>query len=88
MVDCNNHLTMITVRYRNQLKLGNVSDHDFPTFCYQGEFCNPDNLQMGLFRGTFLMQVRNTISSEQRQAFIQFVQVLLSDLHRASIGLE
>ena len=79
---------MIAVRYRNELKLGNVSDQDFPMFCYQGEFCNPDNLQMGLFRGTFLMRVRSTISSEQTQGFIHFVQVLSSDLHGAIIGLE
>ena len=56
---------MITVRYRNDLKLGNVSDQDFPTFCYAGEACFPENLQWGLFKGTFLMRVRNIISSEQ-----------------------
>ena len=50
---------MIAVRYLNELKLGNVSDEDFPTFCYEDGFCDPLDIEAGLFRGTFLLRVRN-----------------------------
>ena len=57
-------LLMIAIRYIKGLKLGNVSDEDFPAFCYESSVCDPHNLEQGLFKGTFLQRVRSTISSE------------------------
>jgi hypothetical protein len=50
---------MIAIRYLNELKLGNISDEDFPTFCYEDDFCDPLDIEAGLFRGTFLLRVCN-----------------------------
>jgi len=80
---------IITIRYINELKLGNISDEDIPTFCYKSGSCNLENLKLGLFKGTFLLHVRNTISgsSEHKNSIVFFTDVL-SDLHRAIVSIE
>jgi len=78
---------MITVRYIDELKLGNISDEDIPTFCYESGFCDLGNLELGLFKGTFLLRVRNTISSEHKHSIV-FITDVSSNLHRAIIGIE
>jgi len=78
---------MITVRYINELKLGNISDKDIPTFCYESSFCDLGNLELGLFKGTFLLCVRNTISSEHKHSII-FITDVSSNLHWAIIGIK
>ena len=78
---------MITVRYINELRLGNILDEDFPTFCYEFGICNPENLKLGLFKGLFLQHVRNTISSEHKHSIV-FITDFSSNLHWASICFE
>ena len=78
---------MIAVRYINELKLGNVSDEDFPTFCYESGICDSADLEQGLFKGTFLQRVRSTVSSEHNH-LVSFITDIPTDIHRASIGFE
>ena len=78
---------MIAVRYIDELKLGNISDEDIPTFCYESSSCDLGNITRGLFKGTFLLRVRNTISSEHKHSIV-FITDVPSNLHRASIGIE
>lgn len=78
---------MIAVRYLNELKLGNVSDEDFPAFCYESSFCDPKNIELGLFKGIFLQRVRNTILSEHKHSII-FITDISSNFHRARICFE
>jgi hypothetical protein len=78
---------MIAVRYLNELKLGNVSDEDFPAFCYESSFCDPNNIELGLFKGTFLRRVRNTISSEHKNSTI-FITDISANFHGARICFE
>ena len=67
---------MIAVRYLDVLKLGKISDEDIPTFCYESGSCDLANITLGLFKGTFLLRVRNTISSGNKHSigFRRFVE--------------
>jgi hypothetical protein len=78
---------MITVRYINELKLGNFSDEDFPTFCYESGICDRDNIEQGLFKGIFLQRVRRTISSEHKHLVV-FITDISTDIHWASVSFE
>ena len=78
---------MITIRYINELKLGNISDEDIPTFCYESSSCNLDKLELGLFKGTFLLRMHNTILSEDRYSIVFITDVSLN-LHWAIISIK
>lgn len=78
---------MITIRYINELKLGNVSDEDIPTFCYESGTCDLEQLELGLFKGTFLLRVRNTISSEHKNSIV-FITDISSNIHGAIISIK
>jgi hypothetical protein len=60
------HLTFVFFRYINELKQGNISDEDWPIFCYENEACDPDNLEKGLFRGIYLLRVHISFASFRR----------------------
>ncbi|KAI0281345.1 hypothetical protein BC826DRAFT_923149 [Russula brevipes] len=36
--------------------MGNVSDEDWPIFCYENEWCDGEDLETGLFRGIYLLR--------------------------------
>jgi len=51
------HLIIFAFSYIKQLRLGNVSDEDWPAFCYEDHQCDPEDLEKGLFRGLYLLRV-------------------------------
>ncbi|KAI9512239.1 hypothetical protein F5148DRAFT_1146280 [Russula earlei] len=42
------------LKYIKELQLGNVSDEDWPSFSYENEQCDPEDLKKGLFQGIYL----------------------------------
>jgi hypothetical protein len=78
---------MITIRYINELKLGNISDKDIPTFCYKSSSCNLEKLNLGLFKGTFLLRMRNTILLEHKNSIV-FITDISLNLHRAIVSIK
>lgn len=57
-------LTLFTFRYIKELRLGKLSDEDWPVFCYQDGQCDPEDLEKGLFRGIYLLRVCAIFSFE------------------------
>jgi hypothetical protein len=79
---------VIAARYLDELKLGNVSDEDFLTFCYKASICDPDDLEQGLFKGTFLQHVCIMISLEHGHLVDIFDTDISMNLYWTSICFE
>jgi hypothetical protein len=78
---------MISIRYINELKLSNISDEDISTFCYKSGSCNLEKLDLGLFKGTFLLHMYNTISLEHKNSIV-FITDISLNLHWAIVSIK